>query len=309
MISPLHIQTVREVVRTGSFADAARNLGYTASAVSQQIAALERTSGVLLFERRARSVHPTYAAFMLVKKGDDVLDALDSLERELRTMASGQKGSVQLGSFPTASARILPRALAGLTRDRPGTKITLSEGEPDELLPELLDGDLDLQLVYRYDLFPRTWPEQIVETSLMDENLVLCLPATHPLARNGARTVPLRDLNGETWIASRPETSGAQALVRLCKSAGFTPDIAFRSNDYAVVCGLVARGLGIALVPALGLVPDPGLRTLRLSRRSPQRHVTVLCRTTNTNPLVKVTMRELMAAATALEDELTAQAS
>ncbi|MFG1997664.1 LysR family transcriptional regulator [Spirillospora sp. NPDC048911] len=309
MISPLHIQTVREVVRTGSFADAARNLGYTASAVSQQIAALERTSGVLLFERRARSVHPTYAAFMLVKKGNEVLDALGSLERELRTMATGQKGSVQLGSFPTASARILPRALAELTRDRPGTKITLSEGEPDELLPELLDGDLDLQLVYRYDLFPRTWPEQIVETSLMDENLVLCVPAAHPLAGNGTRTVPLRDLDGETWIASRPETSGAQALVRLCKSAGFTPDIAFRSNDYAVVCGLVARGLGIALVPALGCVPDPGLRMLRLSRRSPQRHVTVLCRSTNTNPLVKVVMRELTAAANALECELTAQAS
>jgi len=307
MISPLHIQTVREVVRTGSFADAARNLGYTASAVSQQIAALERTSGVLLFERRARSVRPTNAAFLLVKKGNDVLSALEDLEREMRATACGQKGLVQLGSFPTASAAILPRALAELSRSRPGTKITLSEGEPDELLPELLDGDLDLQLVYRYDLFPRAWPDQIVETTLMDENLVLCVPAGHPLARS--RTVPLRELDDETWIASRPETSGAQALLRLCKTAGFTPDIAFRSNDYAVVCGLVARGLGIALVPALGCVPDPGMRMLRLSRRSPQRHVTVLCRSTNTNPLVKVVLRELTSAARHMEDELTARSA
>jgi DNA-binding transcriptional LysR family regulator len=242
MISPLHIQTVREVVRTGSFADAARNLGYTASAVSQQVAALERACGLVLFERRARSVRPTSAAFLLVSKGNDVLSALETLERELRTVASG---ALRLGSFPTASSRILPRVLAELSRVRPGIEIKLSEGEPDELLPELLDGDLDLQLVYRYDLFPRGWPDQIVETPVMDENLVLCVPAGHPLADR--RTARLRDLRSETWIASRPDSCGAQALLRLCGTAGFTPDIAFRSNDYAVVCGLVGCGLGIAL--------------------------------------------------------------
>lgn len=303
MISPLHIQTVREVVRTGSFADAARNLGYTASAVSQQIAALERACGLVLFERRARSVRPTSAAFLMVSKGNDVLSALDTLERELRTVASGERGALQLGSFPTASARILPRVLAELSRVRPGIEITLSEGEPDELLPELLDGDLDLQLVYRYDLFPRTWPDQIVETPVMDESLVLCVPEEHPLA--GGRSVRLRDLRTETWIASRPESSGAQALLRLCGTAGFTPNIAFRSNDYAVVCGLVGCGLGIALVPALGCVPAPGLKMLRLSRRSPRRHVTVLRRTTNTNPLVKDAMRGLTEVARCVEAEIS----
>src|SRR5919198_4924549 len=99
MINPLHVQTVREVVRSGSFADAARNLGYTASAVSQQVAALERASGVVLFERRARSIRPTDAAFLLVRKGSDVLSAIDSLQRELRALASGETGLVRLGSF------------------------------------------------------------------------------------------------------------------------------------------------------------------------------------------------------------------
>jgi DNA-binding transcriptional LysR family regulator len=303
MISPLHIQTVREVVRTGSFADAARNLGYTASAVSQQVAALERACGLVLFERRARSVRPTSAAFLLVSKGNDVLSALATLERELRTVASGERGALQLGSFPTASSRILPRVLAELSRIRPGIEIKLSEGEPDELLPELLDGDLDLQLVYRYDLFPRGWPDQIVETPVMDENLVLCVPAGHPLA--GRRTARLRDLRSETWIASRPDSCGAQALLRLCGTAGFTPNIAFRSNDYAVVCGLVGCGLGIALVPALGCVPHPGLRTLRLSRRTPRRHVTVLRRTSNSNPLVKDALRGLMDVARDVEAEIS----
>jgi DNA-binding transcriptional LysR family regulator len=302
MISPLHIRTVREVVRTGSFADAARTLGYTASAVSQQIAALERACGLALFERRARSVRPTSAAFLLVSKGNDVLSALDTLERELRTVASGERGALQLGSFPTAGTRILPRALAELSRVRPGIEITLSEGEPDELLPELLDGDLDLLLVYRYDLFPRAWPDQIIETPVMDEHLVLCVPAEHPLAEGG--TVRLRDLRSETWIASRPGSCGAQALLRLCGTAGFTPNIAFRSNDYAVVCGLVGCGLGIALVPALGCVPAPGLRMLRLSRRSPRRHVTVLRRATNTNPPVKDAMRGLADVARCVQAEI-----
>ena len=302
MISPLHIQTVREVVRTGSFADAARNLGYTASAVSQQVAALERACGLVLFERWARSVRPTSAAFLLVSKGNDVLSALDTLERELRAAASGERGALQLGSFPTASSRILPRVLAELSRVRPGIEITLSEGEPDELLPELLDGDLDLQLVYRYDLFPRGWPDQIIETPVMDEHLVLCMPEEHPLSGGG--TVRLRDLRSETWIASRPESSGAQALLRLCGTAGFTPNIAFRSNDYAVVCGLVGCGLGIALVPALGCVPAPGLRTVRLGGLDPRRHVTVLRRTTNTNPLVKDAMRGLTEVARCVQAEI-----
>jgi DNA-binding transcriptional LysR family regulator len=292
MINPLHVQTVREVVRSGSFADAARNLGYTASAVSQQVAALERASGVVLFERRARSIRPTNAAFLLVRKGNDVLSAIDSLQRELRALASGETGLVRLGSFPTASARILPRALAELTHAQPGIEIKLSEGEPDELLPELLDGDLDAQLAYRYSVFPRTWPDQLLETPLMEEELLLLVPESHRLA--GADTIELAELSGETWIASRPESAGAQALLRLCGSAGFTPDIAFRSNDYAVVCGLVACGLGIALVPALGCALSvPGLRRLRLAEQSPRRYVTVLQRATNANPLMTAVLREL----------------
>ncbi|MFD0852089.1 LysR substrate-binding domain-containing protein, partial [Actinomadura adrarensis] len=183
-------------------------------------------------------------------------------------------------------ARILPRALARLTREQPGIEVTLAEGEPDELLPELLDGDLDAQLVYRYDLFPRDWPDRLAETRLMDEDLVLVMPEDHPLARTSGRTVRLGDLQDETWIASRPETSGAQALQRLCASAGFSPRIAYRSNDYTVVCGLVACGLGIALVPAMGCMPMPGLAMLKLARRSPRRRVFVLRRATNANPLL-----------------------
>lgn len=136
----------------------------------------------------------------------------------------------------------------------------------------------------------------------MDEHLVLCVPAEHPLAEGG--TVRLRDLRSETWIASRPGSCGAQALLRLCGTAGFTPNIAFRSNDYAVVCGLVGCGLGIALVPALGCVPAPGLRMLRLSRRSPRRHVTVLRRATNTNPPVKDAMRGLADVARCVQAEI-----
>lgn len=284
MLNPLHLKTLTVVIETGSFANAGRHLGYTASAVSQQIVALERAAGASLFEREAHSVRPTAGAHFLAERGRDVLTSLETLELDVRAMAKGRTGRVRLGSFPTASARLLPGSLAALALARPEAEVLLDEGEPDELIPALLDGQLDVALVYRYDLVPRPLPDTLVEIRLVDEDLMLLLPAGHP--RRSRRPIALADLADESWVASREGSDGAACLLGLCAAAGFQPRIDLRSNDYGVVQGLVGSGLGIALVPALGHEPSADVHATRLTGRRRLRHVSAVHRRANTNPLV-----------------------
>ncbi|MCX2952966.1 LysR family transcriptional regulator [Lentzea sp. NEAU-D7] len=284
MLNPVHLRTLVEVVKTGSFAEAARRLGYTSSAVSQQISAFERAVGVTLFEREAHSIRPAAAALLIADRGGELLAAFDGFEHEVKAMVQGLRGRLRIGTFPTASARVVPKALAKLQAELPGAEIRLDEAEPDDVLPLVLSGDLDLALVYAYDLVPRTWPEELTVLPLLDESLLVMVPAGHQAAKNN---VKLEDLKDERWIASRDGTSGATCLTRLCAAAGFAPKIAFRSNDYEVVQSLVAAGVGVALVPALGHRKLSGTHAMPLRHKPLRRHVHVVHRTANTNPLLR----------------------
>ncbi|MFD4643356.1 LysR family transcriptional regulator [Lentzea sp. NPDC058436] len=284
MLNPVHLRTLVEVVKTGSFAEAARSLGYTSSAVSQQISAFERAVGVTLFEREAHSIRPAAAALLIAERGGELLAALDEFEHEVKAMVQGLRGRLRIGTFPTASARIVPKALAKLQAELPGAEILLDEAEPDDVLPLVLTGELDLALVYAYDLVPRTWPDELTVVPLLDESLLVMVPAGHLAAKNN---VKLEDLRGERWIASRDGTSGATCLTRLCAAAGFAPKIVFRSNDYEVVQSLVAAGVGAALVPALGYKGLAGTHAMPLRHKPLRRHVHVVHRTANTNPLLR----------------------
>lgn len=290
MLNPVHLRTLVEVVKTGSFAEAARRLGYTSSAVSQQISAFERAVGVTLFEREAHSIRPASAALLIADRGGELLAALDGFEHEVKAMVQGLRGRLRIGTFPTASSRIVPKALARLQADLPDAEIRLDEAEPDDVLPLVLTGELDLALVYAYDLVPRTWPEELTVSPLLDESLLVMVPADHPAAKNN---VKLEDLKDERWIASRDGTSGATCLTRLCAAAGFAPRIAFRSNDYEVVQSLVAAGVGVALIPALGYRPLPGTHAMPLRHKPLRRHVHVVHRTANTNPLLRDAVKAL----------------
>lgn len=283
MLNPVHLRTLVEVVKTGSFAEAARRLGYTASAVSQQISAFERAVGVTLFEREAHSIRPAAAAVLIADRGGELLAALDGFEHEVKAMVQGLRGRLRIGTFPTASARVVPKALAKLQAELPGAEIRLDEAEPDDVLPLVLAGELDLALVYAYDLVPRTWPEDLTVLPLLDESLLVMVPSAHQAAKNN---VKLEDLKDERWIASRDGTSGATCLTRLCAAAGFAPKIAFRSNDYEVVQSLVAAGVGVALVPALGYKELAGTHAMPLRHKPVRRHVHIVHRTANTNPLL-----------------------
>ncbi|MEV1294853.1 LysR family transcriptional regulator [Pseudonocardia sp. NPDC049635] len=279
MIKPLHLATLRAVCRHGSFALAARDLGYTASAVSQQVAALEKDTGLTLFEREARGIRTTAAAERLVELSGTVLATLDELDHQVRELAAGSTGRLRLGSFPTGSVRLVPAALSTIAAVRPRADIQLEEGEPDELIPSLVAGELDLALVYEYALSRGRWPEGVVVRPLVREELVLLQPKGSPAAE-------VSQLASARWVTSREGTAGARSLTRLCAAAGFTPDVSFRTNNYAVVRELVATRLGVAVVPALGHVPDERVHATRVGRRAAHRTVLAVHRAANSNPLL-----------------------
>ncbi|KOV64054.1 LysR family transcriptional regulator [Streptomyces sp. MMG1121] len=287
MLKPQHLLTLRAVVRTGSFVIAAGELGYTASAISQQISALERQTGLVLFEREAHGVRATAAARQLVDLSIPVLAALDDLGHQVQQLATGATGRLRLGSFPTAVVRLVPPALSALTATQPRAQIQLEEGEPDELVAALNDGDLDVALVYEYGLVPRQWPDGLVRHQLVREDLVLLR------ARDGGPCARLAGLSRARWITSREGTAGALSLTRLCAAAGFEPEVAFRSNNYDVVRELVSAGLGVAIVPGLGHSPRDSVQATRLTQPSAFRRVMALHRRGNGNPLLGTALRTL----------------
>jgi DNA-binding transcriptional LysR family regulator len=302
MLNPVHLRTLAAVIRSGSFADAARCLGYTGSAVSQQIAALERAVKVPLFERGAHSVRPTQAAEFLSRRARDALAALDALYDDVRRIEAGRVGRLRLGSFPTASERLLPIGLAEYGPAHPGVEIRLDEGEPDELLPLLAEGEVDLALAFCYDGVARTWPRDVRATPLLHEDLLLLLPRDHRMA--GAGEVDLAELGEETWVATKEGTAAAACVSRLCAGAGFAPGIDYRSNDYAVIRGFVSAGLGIALVPALGYRPSEAVMATRLAGVVARRHITALHRVATANPVVADAVHTLRRAAERLANEV-----
>ncbi len=284
MLNPVHLQTFSVVVTHGSFAMAAGHLGYTASAVSQQIAVLERDTHLLLFERGPRSVRLTPEGRAFAEYAGTFLASLDRLDDQVRALSGGEVGRLSLGSFPTAIEHLAARALTRLADALPGVELVLNEGEPDELLPKVGNRDVDLALVYEYSGCPRQWPANTVLSPLLVEDLVLLVPACHSFAE---RDVALSSLADETWVSTEVGTAGATCLLRLCAAAGFVPRISYRTNDYAAVRRLVGSGLGIAVVPALGCAQnDNTVRTTSLVDVRANRRVLVAHRRLGASPLV-----------------------
>ena len=204
--------------------------------------------------------------------------------------------------LPTASERLLPSGLAAYRSEHPEIRVELDEGEPAELVALLRDGELDVAVVYRYDLVPQRWPAGLVRTPLVDERLVLLLPTGHRLA--SAPAVRLVDLADETWVRTREGSSGATLLDRMCAEADFVPQVSVRSNDYDVIREFVRSGLGLALVPALAHVPADGIVARSLDDVDVRRHVLALHRTTGVGPTARAAVEALAAAAAAVAERI-----
>ena len=275
MVNPTHLTTLVAVLRTGSFAAAARQLGYTGSAVSQQIASFEREVGLKLFERDARGIRPTAAALQLEAHAGGVFAALSKFDDYVREVGAGTAGHVRIGSFPTANRQLVPSAIAAFVRQHAEVELEMDEDEPNLLIPRLVARELDVAIVYEYDLVPVRTPASLRRIRLLSEDLVALLPPGHPAT---GTALSIRDLRDETWVMTRPGSGCALALERVCAAAGFVPQARYRSNNYSVVASFVRSGLGVALIPAMAAAPllDGELGTAKLLDAGIQRHVSAL---------------------------------
>ncbi|MEA2473668.1 MAG: hypothetical protein QOE06_1583 [Thermoleophilaceae bacterium] len=270
MLDVKRMKVLREVAAEKSFSAAAHKLGYTQSAVSQQIAALERETGTTLIERNPRGIRLTDAGEALVRHADGILARLADAEAELEAIAGLRGGRLRLGSFPTAGATLVPMAIAVFSRKHPGVELSLSEADPIESLPRLRGGELDLVLVD--DTSGVLEQEEIDFEHILDDPLHIALPKDHELA--GRERLRFEDLAGEPWIQPTQACACSRHANEACAKAGFKPRVAYESDDFGVVQGLVAAGVGVALIPELALVGErPDIVVRAIGKKPPVRKI------------------------------------
>ena len=276
MLNVKRLEVLVAVVERGSLSGAADALSYTQSAVSQSIARLEAETGVPLLQRGRRGVTPTDAGTLLVAHADRILAEIAAAEVGLSQLVGAQRLRLRVGSFPSGGAALMPLAVARLRRVHPDVALTLAEGEPEQIAPRLRAGELDMALLYEFATRParRGGRAGLRTTMLLEDPLDLILPVEHRLVARTSLT--LADLRAEPWVQTSAASPCARHVVHCCEAAGYTPTVAFESDDYTTVLGLVAAGVGVALVPRLALGSGhPGVVIRRLTPSSPVRLVTV----------------------------------
>lgn len=252
LFDPRHLLTLAAVVRLRSFAAAADELGYTQSAVSQQIAELEKRVGARVVNRRP--VQPTEVGQALLETEVAISGSMSRVTTELTALADGIGGRVRLGSFISAATSIVPPALARLRATHPGVQITLRELEQSETHARMFHGDIDLAVTFDYEHAPKPVPAGLVQEHLMDDPIMVVMPVDHPLA--AAESVTLADLPSEAWINTAVDYRDLAALqVNGDRGNGHRLD--FNGMDFRTALNLVAAGLGVALLPRLLLRDAP----------------------------------------------------
>ncbi|HVC83627.1 MAG TPA: LysR family transcriptional regulator [Solirubrobacteraceae bacterium] len=272
MLNVNRLRILIEVANRGSFSAAADALSYTQSAVSQQVAALEAETGVTLLERLPRGVRVTPAGEVLLEYAEGIVARLHAAEAEMAAIAGLRGGQLRMASFPTAGATLMPLAIAIFRAQHPEVELTLAEGEPEEIAPRLSAGEFDIALLFEFEGTSESLGPDLSRLPLFEDPMFLALPADHALSRR--RTLRLENLRAEAWIQTSASSPCAQHVVRSCHAAGFEPIVSFESDDYQTVQGLVAAGVGVALIPKLALSgarDDIAIRAL--SPHSPVREV------------------------------------
>jgi DNA-binding transcriptional LysR family regulator len=262
-----HLAALQAVAEEGSFGRAATRLGYTQSAISQQIASLERIVGTRLVERPGgpRRVYLTDAGRLLLRHADGIVARLHAAQADLAALAEGETGPLKIGTYQSVGNKILPALLRRFSQRLPDVQIELRESPADdELLAAVERGDLDLT----FSMVPAVeGPFEIVE--LLRDPYVLLVPASSPLA--GKAQVSLREIGEQPLVSNRACRSIEQVHAQL-RSRGIEPNVIFRSDDNGTVQGVVAAGLGVALVPRLTVdETDRDVAVIDLGGRVPDR--------------------------------------
>jgi DNA-binding transcriptional LysR family regulator len=282
MLDVRKLRLLRELAHRATIAAVAEALSYTPSAVSQQLAALEREAGVPLLQRSGRRVVLTPAGAALAERTEEILALLEQASGALAATRTGLAGPLKIGAFPTAVRTILPGALVALGRDHPGLELMVTELDPAAVPDALRSGALDVALVHDYDFVP-VQPDPALDTEpLLEEAIYLASPPAWASPLSGAvGDDPVWRHRDAPWIVGSPDTLCHTMAVRACQAAGFTPRIRHHADDFATVLALVAAGQGVALVPQLGaigppadvvLTPLPTRRRTRIAYRNGTRH-------------------------------------
>jgi DNA-binding transcriptional LysR family regulator len=257
MFDVRRLQALHAVAGHGSLGGAAKFLHLTPSAVSQQLAALEREAGCALLSRKGRGVELTEAGRLLAVHAETVLDQLVAARADLDRLQGGAHGVVRVAAFPTVITALVAPTLAVLASALPDVDVRLTEVEPDEAIRLLTAGAIDMALIHSYDLVARSLPPRASVTQLLDDPMLVALPAGHRAAR--ADVVKLTSLRRDRWITPGTASWCFEHVQRACGAAGFVPDIVAHCTEYSTTLTLVQAGAGVALVPELALagrLPD-----------------------------------------------------
>lgn len=244
------LQLLREMARRGSISGAAAAMSVSPSAVSQQLAVLEREAEIELLEKAGRGVRLTLAGEVLLRYAEKVVDALDEAESELAAMRNEVSGILRVAAFPTAASALMPPVISSLGRMHPALRVTLKDLEAPESLSALEMDEIDIAIVDQYDESARISGKGVVTKVILKDPLYVALP---PNSRYLGKEVEFSDLRDEPWIMDAEGSSLFRVTVALCHAASFDPQVRSHCKDYGVIISLVEAGLGVAVLPGLAL--------------------------------------------------------
>jgi DNA-binding transcriptional LysR family regulator len=297
MLDLRRLRLLRELDARGTVHGAARALDYTPSAVSQQLAVLEREAGAKLLERSGRNVRLTDAGRVLVRHAGTLLDGMEAAEAEVAEVAAGRPaGVVRVSAFQSAFLRIVAPAIAAVAESHPDVRVEATEVEVEEGVPALRLQQLDAVIGDEYTGQPRPVHADLRREPLVREQVRLVMPATHPLARR--RRVPMTRLGDAEWAACQPGTGHCEMQIRACRQlGGFEPDVRYASDDFLILLELVRTTGACALLPDLVIgYGTPGVAVRALAEGEITREVFLHTRATRT-PAVEAVAAALKAAA------------
>ena len=283
MLELRRLRLLRELNERGTIAAVADALQFTPSAVSQQLSMLEREAGVQLLERAGRGVRLTDAALVLVEHADALLERTALAEADLAAAAGTVTGRARVAAFQSVSLQLAIPAMQALARDAPRLRCELIEAEPEQALPALALGDIDLVLSDEWQHQPRLLPDGLQRHELLRDPVQLVLPARHPVLRRHRDAVPLSELAREAWATGHAGMGWEEMTQRTCRDlGGFDPDIRHRANDATISLALVARGLAVTMLPDLPLpTRHPGIALRPIAEGRVDRAIFAVTRATD----------------------------
>jgi DNA-binding transcriptional LysR family regulator len=303
MLELRRLRLLRELKQRGTISAVADALQFTPSAVSQQLAMLEREAGVPLLERAGRGVRLTDAALVLVEHAEALLERAELAEADLAAAAGTVTGRGRIAGFQSVTLRLAAPAVETLAREAPRLRCEVLEAEPEHALPALALGDVDLVLADEWQHQPVRLPAGVERHDLFRDPVFLILPAKHPAVRGHPDAVPLAELAGEAWATGHVGMAWDEMTRRTCRQLGeFDPDIRHRANDATISLALVSRGLAVTMLPDLPL-PDryPGIAVRRIAEGPVSRAIFAATRATDAaRPSTRAILAAVRAAAAAL---------